>query len=461
MVVAGSHSGAGKTTVTSVLLYAARSRGLDVRPFKIGPDFIDPGHHAVAAGQESINLDRWLMGDDGIVDTFGRRAAGGDLAVIEAMGALYDGEDGTARGSAAEVAKLIGAEVIIVLDVWGMTRTTGAVLDGLIGFDPDLKIAGCILNRVGSPTHAEMIMNALPDRLRPIVLGWIAHEDDLAVPERHLGLVTVDEHTVPAERRERAWETAAANLDLDRIVGKPTNAQGTDERVALRQAQGTKGRLRLAVAQDAAFCFRYAENLRLLAEAGFELVPFRPTEDPVLPRDTAAIYLCGGYPESFAAELAGNSSLATTIRDKADSGMPIFAECGGLIYLARSLTGFDGTTYPMCGVLPLDVIMDRAHLTIRYVEARTSRSSPLGPAGSTLRGQEFHQSRITAADLEPTLFETITSTGEPGRDGYQRDNVVASYAHLYLGSNPAVADALVQTAQNWLEVNGRGQNSGG
>jgi cobyrinic acid a,c-diamide synthase len=444
VLVAGSHSGVGKTTVTAVLLAAARRHGLDVRPFKIGPDFIDPGYHAAATGRESINLDRWMMGEDGIREAYERWAAGGDLAVIEAMGALYDGEDGSGRGSAAELAKLLDVPVIIVVDVWGMTRTTAAILDGLIGFDSELMVAGWILNRVGGSTHAEMIMNALPDRLRAGVLGWIRHTDDLGVPERHLGLVTAAEHTVPADRREHALIAAAEHLELDGLIG---DRRQDPVKATVPAPPAASGGPRLAVARDAAFCFRYAENLRLLGEAGFELVPFRPTADPRLPPDVAAIYLCGGFPESFAAELAGNTSLAAEIREHADAGTPILAECGGLIYLSRTLTDFDGTTYPMCGVLPLDVIMDRNQLTIRYVEARTLRPSPLGPAGTTVRGQEFHQSRIVGGDLTPTLFETITSAGDPGHDGYVRGNVMASYAHLYLGSNPGIADALVNAAR--------------
>ncbi|MFC7623831.1 cobyrinate a,c-diamide synthase [Microlunatus sp. GCM10028923] len=447
VLVAGSHSGAGKTTVTAVLLAAARRRGLDVRPFKLGPDFIDPGYHAAATGRESINLDRWMMGEAGIKTAYQRWADGGELAVIEAMGALYDGEDGSGRGSAAELAKLLGVPVIIVLDVWGMTRTTAAVLDGLIGFDAELPVAGWILNRVGSAGHAKMIMDALPDRLRDGVLGWIRHDDDLGVPERHLGLVTTAELAVPAERRERALINAAEHLDLDRLIGDRPLSSGGPAAPHEPTSKGSGGGLRLAVAWDDAFCFRYPENLRLLREAGFEPVPFRPTVDPALPPDVAVIYLCGGYPESFAAQLAGNTSLAAELRDRAAAGTPILAECGGLIYLARTLTDFDGRTYPMCGVLPLDVIMDRDHLAIRYVEARTLHPSPLGPAGTTVRGQEFHQSRILASDLEPNLFETVTSAGGTGRDGYLRDNVLACYSHLYLGSNPAIAEALASAAR--------------
>lgn len=496
VVVAGSHSGAGKTTVTAVLLTAALRRGLDVRPFKIGPDFIDPGHHTAVTGRESINLDRWMMGEDGIRAAFERWSAGGDLAVIEAMGALFDGEDGSGRGSAAELAELLGAPVIIVLDVWGMTRTAAAILGGLTGFDPELPLAGWILNRVGSPAHAEMIMDALPERLRAGVLGWIRHDPELAVPERHLGLVTAAEHAVPADRRDRALAAAAAGLDLDRLLGlapppggpvpapperpepsgpsepseppgspgAPGSAEspGSQPEPPMRPGSGSSSariapdrRPRLAVAADAAFCFRYAENLRLLTAAGFTVVPFSPLADARLPADVAAVYLCGGFPESFAEQLSGNTSLAAELRARAADGTPMLAECGGLIFLGRSLTGFDGVRHPMAGVLPLDVIMDRDHLTIRYVEARTTRVSPLGRAGTAMRGQEFHQSRVTGAGLEPTLFETVDSSGRRGRDGYLSRNVVACYTHLYLGSNPGVAAALVRAAEVQRPVTGR------
>jgi cobyrinic acid a,c-diamide synthase len=445
MLIAASHSGAGKTTVTAVVLRALRRRGLEVQPFKVGPDFIDGAYHAEATGRPSINLDIWMMGARGVRRSYERWSSDADVSVIEAMGALYDGAGGTERGSAAHVAKLLGVPVIVVLDVWGMTRTTAAILDGLRAFDPALDIAGCVLNRVGGDAHARMIMDALPRRLRRLVIGAIEHRPELAIPERHLGLLTVDENPIADAEREAAHERAARGIDVDRLVRLAGGARPA--RSPQRVVKTTRPAVaRIAVARDEAFSFYYEENLLLLRDAGFELVPFRPTVDPGLPAATDAVYIGGGYPESFAARLAANTSLAAELRARAEAGMPLYAECGGLMYLGRSLTGFDGVRHEMSGVLPLDVVMDPEHLSIRYVEVRTRAESPLGEPGTTLRGQEFHQSRIVDADIDPTLYDVTTSDGKTSRDGYLLGGVVASYIHLHLASNRTLVTSLVRSA---------------
>lgn len=443
ILVAATHSGAGKTTATATLIRALCAQGLDVQPFKLGPDFIDGAYHAEAAGRPTVNLDLWMMGKDGVRDAFQRWSCDADLAVIEAMGALYDGADGGAPGSAAELAKLLDVPVVLVLDVWGMTRTATAILEGMRQFDPGVHLAGCVLNRVGSDRHRLMVEAALPDDLRQLVLGAIPHDPDLEIPERHLGLITAEENGHAKGARDAAQRRAGRHLNLDRL----TSIANT-ERVKPRESgrQPPAPRARLAIARDSAFCFYYEENLRLLAEAGFELVSFRPTVDGRLPADVDGVYIGGGYPESFAADLAANISLAADLREHAARGAPIYAECGGLVYLSRSLTDFDGVRHRMSGVLPLDVAMDRKRLAISYVETRTRIPSPLGRAGTAARGQEFHRSRVIEADLEPNLFDLTTSEGEARRDGYQRNGVLASYVHLHLGSAPGIADSLLKAA---------------
>lgn len=444
ILLAGTHSGAGKTTVTAVVARALRARGLRVQPFKLGPDYIDPGYHREAAGRPSINLDVWMQGEAGMRASFARWSAGADVALVEAMGALYDGEDGSERGSAAHVAKLLGIPVVVVLDVWGMTRTTAAILDGLRAFDPDVELVGCVLNRVGGPRHARMVVDALPERLRALVVGAVPHAAELAVPERHLGLVTVAENATAVRERGAAQARAAELLDVERLLAlaRPAARPGVPEAIGADRPPVA----RLAIARDRAFTFTYEENLLLLRAAGFDLVPFSPLADEGLPEGTDAVYLPGGYPESFAAELAANVPLGRELRRRAAAGMPVHAECGGLMYLGRSLTSFDGERRPMAGVLALDVVMDPAHLAIRYVEARTRVASALGPAGTTVRGQEFHQSRLASADLAADLYDLTAGDGSTHVDGYRRANVVASYVHLHLGSNPAVAERLVRGA---------------
>lgn len=479
ILVSATHSGAGKTTVTGVLMAALRRRGLVVQPFKVGPDFIDAAHHTEVCGRPSINLDTWLQGEDGVRRSFERWSADSDVAVIEAMGGLFDGVDGTGRGSPAELAKLLGVPVVVVLDVWGMTRTAAPILRGLREFDPDVRLAGCVLNRVGSPGHAAMIVDSLPEDVRGLVVGSVMAREDLAIPERHLGIVTAQELGAGAGARAEARERAAADLDLDRVVevagagrqdpsaersesGQSASEQAPpppprtecprDEPADARTSPSRPGGepVRLAIAQDEAFHFYYEENLELLRRAGFELVPFRPTVDPSLPPEIDLVYLGGGYPESFAAELAANESLAAELRERVAAGLPVYAECGGFIYLGGSLTGFDGETHTMAGVLPLDFTMDREHLSIAYVNPTTAADSPLGPAGTTARGQAFHQSRIVASPTSPAdadLFDLTTSTGHKTRAGLARPNLAASYVHLHLASNPEIATNLASAAR--------------
>jgi cobyrinic acid a,c-diamide synthase len=454
ILISATHSGAGKTTVTGIVMAALRRRRLSVQPFKIGPDFIDAAHHAEVCDRPSINLDTWLQGEDGAMRSFERWSADADIAVIEAMGGLFDGVDGTGRGSPAELAKLLGVPVVVVLDVWGMTRTAAPILRGLRDFDPEVRIAGCVLNRVGSPGHAAMVVDSLPEDVRGLVVGSVAASEDLAIPERHLGIVTVQELGPSAAARAQARDRAGSDLDLDRIVEiAATTRQGPPaapaEPTVTPPSPPDAERPRMAIAQDEAFHFYYEENLELLRQAGFELVPFRPTADPSLPPDVDIVYLGGGYPESFAAELAANESLAAELRARVTSGLPIYAECGGFIYLGRSLTGFDGETHAMAGVLPLDFTMDREHLSIAYVTATTAADSPLGAAGTTLRGQEFHQSRIVASPTthaDADLYELTRSDDHRSRAGLARPNIAASYVHLHLASNPTVATNLADAA---------------
>jgi cobyrinic acid a,c-diamide synthase len=456
ILISATHSGAGKTTVTGVVMTALRRRGLSVQPFKIGPDFIDAAHHAEVCDRPSINLDTWLQGEDGARRSFERWSADADIAVIEAMGGLFDGVDGTGRGSPAELAKLLGVPVVVVLDVWGMTRTAAPILRGLRDFDPEVRMAGCVLNRVGSPGHAAMVVDSLPEDVRGLVVGSVAASADLAIPERHLGIVTVQELGAGAGARAEARERAASDLDLDRIVEIAATTRrappaAPTEALSAPSSPPRAERLRMAIARDEAFHFYYEENLDLLRRAGFELVPFRPTADPSLPPDVDIVYLGGGYPESFAAELAANESLTAELRERVAAGLPIYAECGGFIYLGRSLTGFDGETHAMAGVLPLDFTMDREHLSIAYVTATTAADSPLGPPGTTLRGQEFHQSRIVTSptdSAEPDLYELTRSDDRRSRAGLARPNLAASYVHLHLASNPTVATNLADAARS-------------
>ena len=445
-MVAGTHSGVGKTTVTLTLLRAVLAGGVSVQPFKVGPDFIDTAYHREIAGRPSVNLDLWMMGPESVQSAFDRFSANADVAIIEAMGALYDGEDGTERGSAAYIAKLLDVPIVLVIDIWGMTRSAIPLLQGFMSFDPDLRFAGFIMNRAGSVRHADMVLEALPPDLRKMSLGYILHRDSLSIPERHLGLITPDENAAGGKQRLASLDAARSGLDIGGLL--PTH------RVALSRPMEPEPpvsrRVRIAIARDQAFTFYYLENIALLEEAGAELCPFSPISDSSLPDDIAGVYIGGGYPESFAEELASNAAVTRQLKMLADRGMPMYAECGGFMYLGRTLERPAELKQPMVGVFPLDTIMDPEHLAIRYVSVRTLSESPLGPAGTLARGQEFHQSRIVGGSTEPSLYEVSSSSGEVFREGMLRDGAMGSYIHLHFASNLDIPRNFVDSCNLWL-----------
>jgi cobyrinic acid a,c-diamide synthase len=443
-VVAGTHSGVGKTTVSLAVMGLLAERGYVVQPFKIGPDFIDAGYHRHAAGRPSVNLDLWMMGPAGIQETFARYFAQADVAVVEAMGGLHDGDDGTVEGSAACVAQLLQLPVVLVVDVWGMTTSAAAVIGGFESFDRSVDIRAVILNRPGSPRHVEMILRAMPEPMRCKVVGYLPASDHVAIAERHLGLVTPEENRQAPAALAAMVASARENVSVDHLIQRVAASRLPIVPPTRVRAAPTR-RVRIAVAEDAAFCFYYRENLRLLEQAGAELIPFSPIADSALPEGVGGVYLGGGYPESFAGRLASNRSMHESLAALTRAGGWIYGECGGLMYLGESLTGFDGCTYPMVGLLPVRSGMDRSHLAIRYVEVTTRTATPLGPAGLVARGQEFHQSRLLAVPDADPLYATCDSIGTHATEGFARERVVASYVHLYFGSNPDIAVNLVNS----------------
>lgn len=454
-LVSGTHSGVGKTTVSFAVMSLLHELGFDVQPFKVGPDFIDPGYHRLATGRESINLDLWMMGLSDVRKSFARFSAPADVAVIEGMGALFDGERGTERGSAAYLAKRLDVPVLLVVDVWGMTRSAAALIEGFMGFDPRVRIAGVILNRAGSEGHYRMVMDSLPARIRRLVLGYLPHSAHLSVPERHLGLLTLEENTEALKVRDALLHHAKQTVDVNRLVRLfKIKKRGVSGPPAGSKSSAPK--VRMGIARDKAFCFYYAENLAMLEEAGAELLPFSPLEDTDLPDDLDGLYFGGGYPESFPDVLSENRSMRRKILESSRRGMPVYAECGGLMYVGRSLKNFDGRNYPMASVLPIDTEMDKNYLAIKYVEIETTAETLLGPRGTKARGQEFHHSRLVSSPPGNGCYRVTTNAGQVFSEGFKRDNVLASYIHLHFKSNPSVPSHFVSRCLDYRQTRKEG-----
>jgi cobyrinic acid a,c-diamide synthase len=441
LVVAGVASGVGKTTVTLGLLEAFQRRGLTVQAFKVGPDFIDPGFHEIATGRPSYNLDGWMCGREHARSTVARRAHDADLAIVEGVMGCFDGLDGTSDdGSTAQVAKWLGAPVVLVIDAEAAARSVAAVVLGFEHFDAELEIGGVIANRVAGDTHARFVQSAIASRCRAVPLGAIPRDAALTLPERHLGLVTAGEGPLTSDARRRLAEIVERSVDLDALWNLAPPLRIAPPGDAPLPAPP---RARIGVARDPAFCFYYRDNFALLEAAGAELVFWSPLTDRELPR-VDGLYFGGGYPELHAAALAANAPVREAVHAFAAAGRPIYAECGGLMYLARALEDLDGTTHAMVGLLPTIVRMRPPRLSLAYTEVTFTGATPLGDAGAVARGHEFHYSRIDPLpDAVPRAYRLRARHGEEHAEGYVVGRALMSYVHLHFASNPALADRFV------------------
>ena len=429
-VVAAPASGHGKTTVATGLMAALAGRGLSVSGHKVGPDFIDPGYHALATGRPGRNLDPFLVGEQRIVPLLQHGAQSADIAVIEGVMGLFDGRLGTAgEASTAHVAALTASPVLLVVDISHASRTHAAVIAGLAAFDAGVRIAGVILNKAASARHADEVRDALGPTGIP-VLGVLPRDDGIETPSRHLGLVPAAERTESAHTLERMAEVIAAHVDIDAVVRLASAAAALDEtpwdpRNDLRPP--TPARPVVAMAGGRAFTFRYAETEELLRAAGCDVAEFDPLVDATLPVGTAGIYLGGGFPEVHAAELAENRCLMAELRSAIAAGIPTVAECAGLLYLCRSL---DGT--PMVGAVPADAAMTPL-LTLGYRTATSPGESVLAKKGVTVTGHEFHCTAITSSDRRPAWQLPA------GPEGFATPTLHAAYLHTHWAGHPALA----------------------
>jgi cobyrinic acid a,c-diamide synthase len=458
LMVAAPGSGHGKTTVATGLMAALRDRGLAVSGHKVGPDYIDPGYHALATGRPGRNLDPVLCGADLMVPLLRHGAAGADIAVVEGVMGLFDGRGRTGEGSTAHVATLIGAPVLLVVDAAGLGRSVAALVAGYAGFQPGLRPGGVLLNRVGSDRHEDILRAALAGIGVP-VLGALRRDDQAAVPSRHLGLIPAAERQPEARAAvSRLAVLVSRSADLDAVLAlartaaplttpawspssppPPTSAGPplTSAGPPLTSAgpPPTCSRPVIAVAGGAAFTFGYAETAELLTAAGADVVTVDPLRDETLPPGTAGLVLGGGFPEEHASDLSANTRLRGAVARLAQSGAPVIAECAGALYLAGELDGS-----PMCGVLPVTAQMT-GRLTLGYRDAVAAADSALAPAGLTVRGHEFHRTTVSPASGEPPAW---LLDGRP--EGFVHRGVHASYLHLHWAARPELATRVVGAA---------------
>jgi cobyrinic acid a,c-diamide synthase len=454
LVIAGTHSGVGKTTVTLALLAALRRRGLVVQPFKAGPDFIDPGHHTALCGRVSRNLDTWMLSDETVRGLFARAAAGADVAVVEGVMGLFDGRSADdTRGSTAHLAQLLEAPVLLVVDAGAMAASVAAVVHGFADLDPGLRVAAVLCNRTAGPRHYAILEAAVRKHTTVEPVGWLPRRPAWQIPERHLGLVTREDWAAGIDSGQLA-EALESTVDVDRLLRL---SECGSEIAAAPTSHGPppSARCRVAVARDAAFCFYYQDNLDLLAAAGAEVVSFSPLNDAALPPDVALVYLGGGYPELHAERLAGNAAMRECLRAFHGQGGRIFAECGGLMYCCRELVDGEGRAFPMLDLLPARTVMQPRLAALGYVTWHAAGPTLLGPAGTEVRGHVFHYSRLEPlGDLRP-LAELRREGEEPRPDGFVSAGLLAGYAHLHFASRPEVAAALVVAPEHAAPASAR------
>lgn len=444
LLVAGTASGVGKTTVALAIMAGLRRRGLAVQPFKCGPDFLDTSHHTRICGRTARNLDTWMLSVEANRSVLRKAAHGADVLVAEGMMGLFDGKNGSTEiGSSAEIAKLLRLPVVLVVDAEKSARSVAAVLLGFESFDPELRIAGVILNRVAGEGHYEMLREAIESSCVTKIFGWLPVEPAIAIPERHLGLHGAAEQTAGGDAVVDVLASLAEKwLDLDGLFALECGLEIGESAVA-RGGFESGDVVRVGVPSDHAFSFYYEDNLDLLREQGVEIVRFSPMRDDSLPAGLDALYLGGGYPELHAEELSGNRKMLEEMRAFARSGRPVYAECGGMLYLSESLR-VDGKSYGMAGVLPLSVEMTDRLVQFGYVAVEFTEDGLLGRKGTVVRGHSFHYSRLASRGEVGTSYHVQYSmSGREEMEGFRVGNVLASYVHLHFRANPAVAESFV------------------
>lgn len=446
IIIAAPQSGSGKTTIVSGLIMALRKRGLTVQSFKVGPDYIDTGYHGTAGGRVAHNLDTWLTDRETMARLFVRQARGADISVVEGVMGLYDGGR---RGvsSTSEIAKLLKIPVLLVIDAKSSGESAAAVALGFREYDRQTDIRGVILNRLGSESHKQMICEAL-ERISMPVLGAVFRDESLRLPERHLGLLPREENNC-MEIMEKICAAIEKSVDIDALmkIARSASELPMEKENENRLTTGIK----IGVARDEAFSFYYPESLAVLQRLGAEIISFSPLRDSKIP-PVSGLILGGGFPEIFAERLAFNKSMLESIRAAAGNGMPIYAECGGYLYLMRELSDFDGRTHRLAGVIPRWAVMRERLQTVGYVEATALADTVICPAGSVIRGHEFHFSEVDGegSSADAAFRFRKNRTGAEYTGGYVSGNVLASYLHMHFAGAPDLAARFLANCEEYL-----------
>ncbi|MFH2058156.1 MAG: cobyrinate a,c-diamide synthase [Pseudomonadota bacterium] len=453
-------SGTGKTTISLAILSCLKQMGYIVAPFKVGPDFIDPGHHTLVSGRTSYNLDSWMLSKAYNRQLFKAKASGSDIAVVEGVMGLFDGIDGESEaGSTAQMAKWLGLPVLLVISARGKARSAAAIVKGFETFDKDLKIAGVIFSKTGSQRHYQYLKTAVEQNCRTRCLGHMPRNDAIVMPERHLGLVTADEAKMSKKTLSLLSEMVQKHMDikglissLDLIEKDPIDFSKDKESIQIETPKNN-GPV-IAVARDKAFCFYYPDNLEILEQFGATIKEFSPLNDEQLPDNIDGIYFGGGYPEVFADQLAQKQDLLQQIKTYSNKGMPIYGECGGFMVLCKHLSGMDeGRKYSMSGCFDFTVQMSKQLRSLGYREITLKEETIIGKKGDVIRGHEFHYSSLENPGAHTGNIYQVSSRA--GQDiqlkGYQVGNTLASYLHLHFGSNPDSAKHLVEACKKYKD----------
>ena len=449
LVIAGERSGVGKTTVTLALLAYLQQQQLQVQSFKVGPDYIDPMFHQFVTNRPGRNLDPVLTSEAYVQQCFAQHTHGINYALVEGVMGLFDGATGTNDwASTAHIARLLELPVLLVIDCSRLSRSVAAIAHGYRSFDPRIKLAGVVLNRVGSDRHLQLLQDALEPLQLPI-LGVLWRQDDITIPDRHLGLVPTAELTQLDHLIDRLATLAATCFDWKLLLPLLKTSKSTLSIQPLQsKIQNLQSKIRLAVARDRAFSFYYQDNLDILTDLGAEIVFWSPLADSRLPPDVCGMYFGGGFPEVFASELAANSPALQAVRHALQAGMPTYAECGGLMYLCQQIVDFAGQSWNLVGTIPTTAVM-KSRLTLGYRQATALQDSPVMSAGTTVWGHEFHRSQLTKMPTQP-LFQLrgYDSRSPTSSEGWRSPHLHASYIHLHFGGQLEIPTRFWQLSLN-------------